>query len=203
VIWVVGLVALVILASVAFFASYNRFVRQRNLIDNSWSDIDTELKRRYDLVPNLVETVKGYAGHESGTLEAVTQARTRAMADAGSPDQQSQTENDLVGQLRSLIAVSESYPELKANAGFLDLQHELVSTEDRIQAARRFYNGNVRDYNARVQSIPTNLVARLTGFAPREYFQVDEAVATTPTVALDDGTATGPRSASSGEPDSQ
>ena len=157
-------------------ASYNRFVRQRTLIDNSWSNIDTELKRRYDLIPNLVETVKGYAAHEATTLEAVTEARTQAMADNGSPDQQARSENNLVGSLKSLLAVSEAYPDLKASTCFLDLQHQLVGTEDRIQAARRFYNNNVRDYNQRVQSVPTNLIAKVFGFESRQYFEVDEAV---------------------------
>ena len=162
-----------IVVVVAVMGSYNRFVRQRTLIDNSWSNIDTELKRRYDLIPNLVETVKGYAAHEAGTLEAVTQARTQAMADNGSPNEQARSENNLVGSLKSLLAVSEAYPDLKASTGFIDLQHQLTGTEDRIQAARRFYNNNVRDYNQRVQSVPTNLVARLGGFHTRQYFEVD------------------------------
>jgi LemA protein len=171
---VAGAVVLVLL--VMLVASYNRFVRQRTLIDNSWSNIDTELKRRYDLIPNLVETVKGYAAHESATLQAVTQARTEAMAATGSPDEQARTENQLVGSLKTLLAVSEAYPDLKASTAFLDLQHQLTMTEDRIQAARRFYNNNVRDYNARVQSVPTNLVAGLGHFTTRQYFEVDEAV---------------------------
>ncbi len=169
-------VAVVLIVAVLLGASYNRFVRQRTLIDNSWSNIDTELKRRYDLIPNLVETVKGYAAHEASTLEAVTQARTQAMADNGSPNEQAHSENNLVGSLKTLLAVSEAYPDLKASTGFLDLQRQLVSTEDRIQAARRFYNNNVRDYNQRVQSVPTNLIAGMFGFHPREYFEVDEAV---------------------------
>jgi LemA protein len=164
--------------------SYNRFVRQRNLIDNSWSNIDTELKRRYDLIPNLVETVKGYAAHEATTLGAVTEARAQAMAQTGSPADQARTENALVGSLKSLLAVSEAYPDLKANTGFIELQHQLVETEDRIQAARRFYNNNVRVYNERVQSIPTNLVAAVGHFTTKEYFEVDEAVVSAP-VAVD------------------
>ena len=185
-IWVLAAVAVVGVVLVALVASYNRFVRQRTLIDNSWSDVDTELKRRYDLIPNLVETVKGYAAHEAGTLEAVTEARSRAMADNGSPDQQAASENQLVGTLKSLLAVSEAYPDLKASTSFLDLQHQLEGTEDRIQAARRFYNNNVRDYNQRVQTVPSNLVAKVFGFESRQYFEVDEAVvATAPTVDLD------------------
>jgi LemA protein len=188
VIWLIGIAAVIVFGLVVGFASYNRFVRQRNLIDNSWSNVDTELKRRYDLIPNLVETVKGYASHEAGTLQAVTEARTRAMADSGSPNQQARSENELVGQLKSLIAVSEAYPDLEASTGFTDLQHQLVSTEDRIQAARRLYNNNVRDYNQRTQTVPTNVIAKLFGFTPREYFEVDEAVSTSvPTVAFEPG----------------
>ena len=173
-------VGVVLVAAALFFGSYNRFVRQRNLIDNSWSNVDTELKRRYDLIPNLVETVKGYAAHEASTLGAVTEARSQAMAQTGTPEQQARTENALVGSIKSLLAVSEAYPDLKANTGFLDLQHQLVATEDRIQAARRFYNNNVRDYNERVQSLPTNVIAKLCHFPRRQYFEVDEAVVTTP-----------------------
>ena len=185
VLWVaLGLIVVVVLASVV---AYNRFVRQRNLCDNSWSNVDTELKRRYDLIPNLVETVKGYATHEQGTLEAVTAARAQAMASTGSPEDQARSENILVGSLKSLLAVSEAYPDLEANTGFLELQHQLTGTEDRIQAARRFYNANVRDYNLRVQSVPTNLVAKLGGFATRQYFQIDAAVERdAPGVALGD-----------------
>ena len=174
------LLAVVALVGVLFFASYNRFVRQRNLIDNSWSNVDTELRRRYDLIPNLVEAVKGYASHESGTLGAVTEARSQAMAQTGSPEQQARTENALVGSIKSLLAVSEAYPDLKANTGFLDLQRQLVGTEDRIQAARRFYNNNVRDYNERVQAVPTNIVARLCHFQTRQYFEVDTAIVSAP-----------------------
>jgi LemA protein len=174
------LVIVVALVVALFVTSHNRFVRQRNLIDDSWSNIDTELKRRYDLIPNLVESVKGYAAHESGTLGAVTEARSQAMAQGGSPEEQARSENALVGSLKSLLAVSEAYPDLKANTGFLDLQRQLVSTEDRIQAARRLYNNNVRDYNERVQSVPTNLVAGLFHYEVREYFEVDEAVVAAP-----------------------
>ena len=172
--WIV--IAVVVLVGLAFLVGYNRFVSQRALIDNSWSNVDTELQRRYDLIPNLVETVKGYATHERTTLEAVTAARSQAVASTGPPEQQAAAENALVGSLRSLLAVSEAYPELKADAAFADLQHQLTATEDRIQAARRFYNTNVRDYNARVQSVPSILIARLGGFALRQYFQIDTAV---------------------------
>ena len=174
VIWVVlGVVIVLLLGAMA---SFNRFVRQRNLIDNSWSNVDTELQRRYDLIPNLVETVKGYAAHEAATLEAVTAARSAAMADDGTPEHQARSENALIGSLKGLLALREAYPDLKANESFLDLQHQLTATEDRIQAARRFYNNNVRDYNQRVQSVPSNLMAALGGFTTREYFQIDAAI---------------------------
>jgi LemA protein len=174
---VVIVIAVVVLAVVlAWLGSFNRFVRQRNLIENAWSNVDTELRRRYDLIPNLVETVKGYASHESSTLGHVAEARAEAMAQTGSPADQARSENALVGSLRSLLAVSEAYPDLKADTAFRDLQHQLVETEDRIQAARRLYNNEVRAYNERVQAVPSNLVARVGHFTSREYFEVDEAV---------------------------
>ncbi|MBI4729565.1 MAG: LemA family protein [Acidobacteria bacterium] len=173
--WIaIGAVTLLVILGPAL--SYNRFVRQRSLIRDSWANIDTELRRRYDLIPNLVETVRGYAAHERATLDAVTTARAAAVAATGPPPDQATAENGLVRALRSLFAVSERYPTLKASDGFLALQRELANTEDRIQAARRFYNGNVRDYNRRVQAIPSNLVARLFGFTEAEYFEVDEAI---------------------------
>jgi len=164
--------------------SYNRFIAQRNLIQNSWSNIDTELKRRYELIPNLVETVKGYATHERAVLEAVTEARLHAVAEHGSPEQQAATERPLVSALRRLIAVAEAYPELKASGHFLSLQDELTRTEDRIQAARRFYNANVRDHNIRVGSFPSSLVARAFGFRPAEFFNVDTALREAPAVGM-------------------
>jgi LemA protein len=170
---VLGLVLVLVLATLL---SYNRFVRQRQLVDNSWSNVDTELRRRYDLIPNLVETVKGYAAHERGTFEAVTRARSQAMTSEGNAAAQSADENVLVGALRSLLAVSEAYPQLLANERFAELQEELVITENRIQAARRIFNGNVRDYNTRVQSVPSNVVAKLCGFQARTYFEIDAAV---------------------------
>jgi LemA protein len=170
----VGGVLLVVLLAVAL--SYNRFVQQRQLIDSSWSNVDTELRRRYDLIPNLVATVRGYAAHERETLEAVVEARSHAVASNGAPASQAQNENLFVGALRSLLALSEAYPALKADAHFLELQHELVNTEDRIQAARRFFNANVRDYDRRVESVPSNLIAMATGFERREYFEIEAAV---------------------------
>jgi LemA protein len=174
---VVAVVLAVVLSAAAWaLVSYNRFVRQRQLIDNAWSNVDTELKRRYDLIPNLVATVKGYAGHERDTLEAVVEARARAVAETGSARAQAGQENVLVDALKHLLALRESYPELKANTQFLDLQAQLVTTEDRIQAARRLYNANVRDFNTRVQSFPSTLVARAGGFAQAEFFELEPAI---------------------------
>ncbi len=165
---------LTLLVSVTI-ASYNRFVRQLHFMDNSWSNVETELQRRYDLIPNLVATVKGYAGHERATLENVIAARSGTM-DIHDPDAKTEPENVLVNGLRQLLAVSEAYPDLRADIQFLDLQQQLVTTEDRIQAARRLFNGNVRDYNQRVESVPSNLVARVGNFTKREYLQIDEVV---------------------------
>src|SRR5207244_207434 len=156
--------------------SYNRFVSQRNLVRDAWANIDTELRRRYDLIPNLVETVKGYASHEREVFENVTKARAMATAATGSPAEQAAAEGPLVAALRQLFAVAENYPDLKANQNFLALQSELSNTEDRLQTARRFYNSNVRDYNRRVQSFPSNLVARSFGFTEEQFFEVDEAL---------------------------
>lgn len=154
---------------------YNGLVRHRNHVEESWSDIDTELRRRYDLIPNLVETVKGYAAHERDVFERVTAARNAAMANHASLKEQARDENALVGCLRQLFAVSEAYPALKANENFLQLQEELTNTEDRIQRARRFYNANVRDLNNRVLTVPSNLVANMFGFKTREFFEIEDA----------------------------
>jgi LemA protein len=174
IVFIVGGVLLLLILWVAFM--YNALVRGRNHCDEAWSGIDTELKRRYDLIPNLVSTVKGYAAHERETLERVTQARNAAVASQGSPASQAKDENVLVDSLKRLLVVVESYPDLKANQNFLKLQQELVNTEDRIQRARRFYNGNVRDYNNRVQVIPSALIARPFGFKEREFFEIESAV---------------------------
>lgn len=152
---------------------YNGLVRSKNRVDEAWSDIEVQLKRRYDLIPNLVETVKGYAGQESSVLENVTKARTMAM-NAGSMKEKLQDENMLSGALKSLFAVSESYPDLKSNQNFLKLQSDLTDTEDKIQASRRFYNGTVRDYNTKLQTVPTNVFANMFGFKVREFFDIDE-----------------------------
>jgi LemA protein len=170
----VVLPAIVILALVV--GMYNSLVSGRNHVAESWSGIDTELKRRYDLIPNLVETVKGYATHERQVLEMVIEARTRAVASTGSPASQARDENMLVGALKQLFAVVEGYPNLKANGNFLALQNQLTETEDRIQAARRFYNANVRDYNNRCQMFPTNLLAGMFHFQPAEFFEIDSAL---------------------------
>ena len=173
---VVVLVAIVVVLLVLAFVSYNRFVRQRQLVDNSWSNIDTELKRRYDLIPNLVATVKGYAAHERATLEAVIEARSVAVSSQGDVAAQAADENVLVGALKHVLALRESYPDLEASTEFLDLQRQLVTTEDRIQAARRFYNANVRDYNTRVETFPSRLIAALGHFDARDYFNVEPAI---------------------------
>ncbi len=160
--------------------SFNRFVKQRQLIDNSWANVETELHRRHDLIPNLVETVAGYASHERQTLAEVIEARQGAVAAVGGPEQHVGAENLLVSGLRHLFAVSEAYPDLMASERFLDLQRELVTTEDRLQAARRLFNGNVREYNQRVEQIPSILIARLGRFGRRDYFEVEPSVAFVP-----------------------
>jgi LemA protein len=177
--------AIGIVLGLAGFVSYNRFVSQKQYIDNSWANVDTELRRRYDLIPNLVETVRGYATHERETLEAVTRARAGAVASQGDPGAQARDENILVDALKQLFAVAEAYPDLKASEHFLELQQELVATEDRIQAARRFFNNNVRDYNRRVQSIPSLIIAKLFGFTTVDYFEVEPAVRIAPTADLE------------------
>jgi len=165
--------------------NYNVLVRLRQHCRESWAGIDTELKRRYDLIPNLVEVVKSYAAHERETLQAVTDARARAVGSSGSPASQAKDENAFVGSLRQLFAVVESYPDLKASEHFLELQRELANTENRIQAARRFYNGNVRDLNTRIEVVPSNIIASLFRFEPQEFFEIEEAASrAAPSVAI-------------------
>ncbi len=168
------LILLIVLAVlvVAFIAIYNGLVRLRVQADNAWADIDVQLKRRYDLVPNLVETVKGYAAHESGTLEAVVQARNSAMAAQG-PAQKAEAENMLSGALRQLFALSEAYPQLRAVESFTALQSTLTQLEDTIQNARRYYNAVVREFNTKIQQFPSNIVAGMFNFKPREFFEVN------------------------------
>jgi LemA protein len=175
-IWLIVLLAVVVVVVVGGIASYNRFVSQRNLIKDAWANIDTELRRRYDLIPNLVATVQGYAAHEKEVFENVTKARAMATAATGSPAAQAAAEGPFVAALRQLLAVAENYPQLKANENFLALQAELSNTEDRLQTARRFYNGNVRDYNRRVQSFPSMIVANVGNFELEEFFEVDESL---------------------------
>ncbi|OGF53310.1 MAG: hypothetical protein A2Z21_10615 [Candidatus Fraserbacteria bacterium RBG_16_55_9] len=159
---------------------YNALVRANNSCDEAWSNVDTELKRRYDLIPNLVEAVKAYATHERTVLQGVSEARTRAIASTGSPASQARDENVLVSNVRQLLAIVERYPELKADQNFRKLQEELINTEDRIQATRRFYSANVRDFNNLVQSVPSNLIAQRFGFREREYFEIENAMERTP-----------------------
>lgn len=170
--WIIlGAIALIILWLIA---TYNALIRLKNQTNEAWSDIDVQLKRRYDLIPNLIETVKGYATHERELFQKVTEARTRAM-EAKTPKEQGEAENFLTGTLKTLFAVAENYPQLKANENFAKLQDELSDTENKIQASRRFYNGNVRDFNTKLQVFPTNMIARSLGFKQREFFEVEEA----------------------------
>ncbi|MDO8601122.1 MAG: LemA family protein [bacterium] len=170
---IVGVIALWLILT------YNRFIALRNRVKEAWSDIDVQLKRRYDLIPNLVETVKGYAAYESGVFEKVTEARTRAMGAQGLKEK-GEAENILSGTLKTLFAVSENYPELKASANFLELQRELTDTEDKIQASRRFYNGTVMELNNKVESFPANVIANTFKFKPAEFFQLEDAAAKNP-----------------------
>jgi len=177
---------IILLALIYVAATYNSLVRLRQHCKEAWSDVDAELKRRYDLIPNLVETVQGYATHERKAFEAVIAARNQAIASTGSPASQAHDENILIGLLRGLFVLAEDYPQLKASGNFLKLQEELANTEDRIQAARRFYNANVRDLNTRVSVFPSNAVAGMFRFAPEEFFEIDQAdVRRSPSVAFD------------------
>lgn len=168
--WIIlGLLAIIIFWLIGV---YNTLVTMKNRVDEAWSDIDVQLKRRYDLIPNLVETVKGYATHEREVFEKVTEARTRAMGASGAKDK-AEAENMLSGTLKTLFAVAENYPQLKASENFAKLQDELSDTENKIQAARRFYNGNVRDFNTKLQIFPNNLINTLLNFQAREFFGLD------------------------------
>jgi LemA protein len=173
---ILGIIILVIVVVLLFWgvATFNKFIKLRTRTEEAWADIDVQLKRRYDLIPNLIETVKGYATHEREVFQKVTEARTRAMS-AGTVEEQAEAENMLTGALKSLFAVSENYPDLKANENFLELQRELTDTENKIQAARRFYNTNVRDLNIAVQSFPSNIIAKWFSFGKNEFFELDEA----------------------------
>ena len=169
------LIVVIILAIIViwFIAAFNGFVTLRNRTKEAWADIEVQLKRRYDLIPNLVSTVKGYAAHESEAFEKVSAARSQAMQ-AGTPAQKGEAENALSGTLKSLFAISEAYPELKANTNFLELQRELSDTENKIQAARRFYNGEVRDLNIKIQRFPSNIIAGMFGFQKMDFFDLGD-----------------------------
>ena len=175
--------AVIILLPIIFvIATYNSLIQLRNQISDAWGNIDTELKRRYNLIPNLVSTVKGYAAHEKEIFQQVTELRSQCIANTGNVNAQCGTEQMLVGALQKLLAVVENYPQLKADSNFLALQKELVNTEDRIQAARRFYNGNVRDYKNKCETFPSTIVAGMFGFESRDFFNVEPAVREVPKV---------------------
>lgn len=171
---IIAIVAIIVLW---FIFAYNGFVRLNNNVKEAWSDINVQLKRRYDLIPNLVATIKGYAAHESGVFEKVTEARTRAMGaqEKGDMKDLAKAENALSGTLKTLFAVSENYPNLRASENFSQLQVELSDTENKIQAARRFYNGNVRDFNTKVETFPSILIAGMFHFTAKEFFEIDES----------------------------
>jgi LemA protein len=175
------IIGLLVLVGLFVVATYNGLVGGRNKVDAAWSQIDVQMKRRIDLIPNLVETVKGYAAHEKGTLEAVVNARNAAVG-ASTPVQFAAADNQITGALRQLFALSEAYPDLKANTNFLELQEELSTTEDRISYARQAYNDTAQRYNDKVQKVPGNFIAGPFGFKVREYFQAEEAARTAPTV---------------------
>lgn len=172
IVWII--LAVVAILVIWLIITFNGLIRLRNQVDEGWSDIDVQLKRRHDMIPNLLEMVKGYAKHEREVFEKVTQARTMAMS-AKNPAELGQAENMLSATLKSLFAVAEAYPDLKANQNFLQLQDTYRDTEDKIQAARRFYNGVVRDFNTKLQIFPTNLVGNMLGFTAREFFAIENA----------------------------
>ena len=171
--WVI--IGIVVVLVISIIVMYNALVRSRNQTTEAWSDIETHLKRRYDLIPNLVETVKGYAKHESTTLEKVVQARSNAMSQSGGPESHSAAENELGKTLKSIFALAESYPDLKANQNFIELQKEIADTENKIQASRRFFNSVILTFNNRVQTFPSNIIAGIFSFKKLEFFELDEA----------------------------
>lgn len=172
-VWAIVLIIIAVLVIGFLIVTYNSLVTLRNRVEEAWSDITVQLKRRADLIPNLVNSVKGYAAHESGVFERVTEARSAVM-NANGVAETAEAENMLEGALKSLFAVAEAYPDLKANENFLQLQNELVDTEDKIQASRRFYNGGVRDLNTKIQIFPVNLVSSMFGFHAKEFFEVED-----------------------------
>jgi LemA protein len=171
-VWII--LAIVVIVVLFLWVAYNSLVTLRVRVDEAWSDITVQLKRRLDLIPNLVETVKGYAKHESGVFEKVTEARANAL-NAKGVKETADAENQFEGALKSLFAVAEAYPDLKASQNFIELQQELVDTEDKIQASRRFYNGGVRDLNTKIQKFPSNVIAGIFGFKNREFYELDDA----------------------------
>jgi LemA protein len=198
--WIV--VGIVVLVLIWLVLTYNGLVTLRNRTQEAWSEIDVELKRRHDLIPNLVQTVQGYMGHERGTLEAVTNARAGAVAAgaSGDPAKIGAAENMLTQSLRTLFAVSENYPDLKAISAFTNLQEQLTATEDKIEFSRRFYNGNVRDYNIKLQTLPTSLIAGVLGFKAFGFFQADESDRAVPQVNFGNVPQSGPPSPGSMPP---
>jgi LemA protein len=189
IVWI--LLGLVVLAAIVGVVTYNGLIGLRNRVEEGWRQIDVELKRRHDLIPNLVETVKGYAAHERGTLEEVMQARSAAMSGASTPATAAASEGQLSQALGRLMAVAEAYPDLKANQNFLALQQELTSTEDRIASSRRYYNALVRDLNTKVESVPSNIVANMAGVKRAEYFEIPATEAVAPSVSFGGGNAVG------------
>lgn len=167
-----GLIVVLVLLAIGIIGVYNSLIQLKNKVDEGWSDIDTQLKRRYDLIPNMVETVKGYAKHESGTFEAVTKARNMAMS-ASTPEDKIKAENALTGTLKTLFALAENYPELKANQNFMDLQGTLKEVEDKLQLSRRYYNATVRDFNTKIEIFPNNVLAGMFQFKRRQFFEIE------------------------------
>jgi LemA protein len=183
-IFIITIIALVVIVALWAIVQYNALVRLRNLVQEAWRQIDVELQRRHDLIPNLVETVKGYAKHERETFEEVTKARTIAAAPGSSPAEQAMQENMLTQALGKLFALAEAYPDLKANQNFLQLQQELTNTEDRVAAGRRFYNANVRAINTKIETFPVNIIANMFGFTRHEYFETDDVARSAPNVSF-------------------
>ena len=171
-VWII--IAIVVIVIIWLIAIYNRLITLKNRTDEAWSDIDVQLKRRYDLIPNLIETVKGYAAHEQGTLQKVIDARSAAMTAGGNMEAKAKAENALSATLKSIFALAESYPDLKANQNFMKLQDELSDTENKIQAARRFYNGNARDFNIQIEVFPNNIINGMLRFKKYEFFEASE-----------------------------
>ena len=190
IVWI--LLGLVVLLGIGGVVMYNGLIGLKNRVEEGWRQIDVELKRRHDLIPNLVETVKGYASHERGTLEEVMQARSAAMNGGGSPAAAAQSEGQLSQALGRLMAVAEAYPDLKANQNFLALQNELTSTEDRIASSRRYYNALVRELNTKVESVPSNLVAGIAGVHKAEYFETSAVEAVVPNISFGNNSPAGP-----------